>query len=328
MRMILSYLRSRIWALLAACVFGAIFAVVFYLYRLPVQAVGYAFLLCLFPAVPFVAVDFISFRKKHALLAALMDEVALSLDALPVPASQTEADYQALLRALFADRVQLLDRQMRGYDDLVTYYTLWAHQIKTPIAAMRLILQTEDAASPVLAEQLQKIEQYVEMVLCYLRLGAQSTDYVIRTCDLDRIVRACARKYAGQFIRKKLRFEWQPIHAEVLTDEKWLAFVIEQLLSNAIKYTKSGGVFVSFESPATLVIRDTGIGIAPEDLPRVFEKGYTGLNGRTDKRATGIGLYLVKRILEKLGHAIAIESEPGIGTSVFVDLRSKKLDFE
>jgi signal transduction histidine kinase len=329
MRIILSYLRSRMWALLAACAFGAIFAAVFYLYRLPVEAVGYALLLCLFPGAPLIAVDFLAFRKRHALLAALLNEVGLSLDGLPAPASQIEADYQALLRELFRDRALLRDGMERGYRDLTDYYTMWAHQIKTPIAAMRLILQTEDAPdSPELAGQLQRIEQYVEMVLCYLRLDSESTDYVIRTCDLDKIVRACARKYAGQFIRKKLRFELRPIRAEVLTDEKWLSFVIEQIFSNAIKYTRSGGVFVSFEAPATLTIRDTGIGIAPEDLPRVFEKGYTGLNGRDDKRATGIGLYLSRRILLKLGHGIRIESEPDVGTTVRLDLESRKLDFE
>lgn len=328
MRIVLSYLRSRLWALLAACGFGAVFAAVFYLYRLPVAAVGYALLLCLFPAAPIAAIDFLAFRKRHNLLRALIGDVGLTLDGLPEPCSQTEADYQALLRALFSDRAHLRDDMERGYRDLADYYTLWAHQIKTPIAAMRLILQTEGESSPELAEQLQRIEQYVEMALCYLRLGSESTDYVIRKTDLEALVKSCARKYAGQFIRKKLRFEFQPFRAEVLTDEKWLSFVVEQLLSNAVKYTKSGGVFVCFEAPATLVIRDTGIGIAPEDLPRVFEKGYTGLNGRADKRATGIGLHLVRRILGKLGHGIKIESEPGFGTTVRLSLDARRLDFE
>jgi signal transduction histidine kinase len=166
------------------------------------------------------------------------------------------------------------------------------------------------------------------MVLCYLRLGADSTDYVIRTCDLEGIVRECAHRYASQFIRKKLRFHCDCAGFRVLTDEKWLAFAVDQLLSNAIKYTSSGEIYVSVETPATLAIRDTGIGIAPEDLPRVFEKGYTGLNGRSDKRATGIGLYLVKRVLDQLGHSISIESAPGEGTCVRVNLHTRRLDFD
>ena len=114
---------------------------------------------------------------------------------------------------------------------------------------------------------------------------------------------------------------------KVVTDEKWLSFVIEQLLSNALKYTASGGITISLEQPATLCIRDTGIGIAAEDLPRVFEKGYTGYNGRSDKRASGIGLYLCRRICYNLGHAISIESEAGCGTVVKLDLAQKSLQF-
>lgn len=327
--MILSYVKSRIWALIAVFMFSAAFALVFYLYRLPLAAVGYALLLCLFPTFPFLALDFITFRKRHLRLVALLSEISISLEGLPMPASQTETDYQSLLGKLFSDRETMRTEMAQGYEDLAAYYTMWAHQIKTPIAAMRLILQAEDLpSSSELMGQLQRIEQYVEMVLCYLQLGSDSTDYVIRSHDLGEIVTACARKYAGQFIRKKLRLDCAAMHTPVLTDEKWLAFVLEQLLSNAVKYTKVGGVSIYLEAPTTLVIRDTGIGIAPEDLPRVFEKGYTGLNGRTDKRATGIGLYLSKRILDKLGHGIGIESEPGKGTKVSLYLDSRKLGFD
>lgn len=113
----------------------------------------------------------------------------------------------------------------------------------------------------------------------------------------------------------------------VLTDEKWLVFVLEQILSNALKYTKSGSIhiYLSPDAPKTLVIEDTGIGIAPEDLPRIFEKGYTGCNGRADKRSTGIGLYLCRQIMEKLSHTIRIESEMGVGTKVYLGLDTVSL---
>ena len=315
--------------LVAACAVSLVFALVFSLYRLPVAAVGYALLLCLVPAAPLAAWDFVRFRRRHARLAALLSGGMVSPDDLPEPASQAEADDQVLIRALFADRTRLEEAAARGYREIVDYYTLWAHQIKTPIAAMRLILQSEDTPNPPeLSEQLRRIEQYVEMVLCYLRLGSDATDYVIRSCDLDGIVRACARRYASQFIRKKLRFRCDCADVRVLTDEKWLSFAVDQLLSNAVKYTPSGEIAAYVEAPATFVIRDTGIGIAPEDLPRVFEKGYTGLNGRADMRATGIGLYLVKRVLDRLGHAISLESVPGEGTTVRVNLDARRLDFE
>lgn len=168
----------------------------------------------------------------------------------------------------------------------------------------------------------------MEMVLGYLRLESPSSDYVIRNYALDDIVRQAVRKYASQFIRRKLRLEYTPLNVSVITDEKWLLFVIEQVLSNALKYTRSGSVSITLEAPKTLCIHDTGIGIAPEDLPRVFEKGFTGCNGRTDKRATGIGLYLCRRILEKLGHTIAITSTVGEGTTVRIGLQQDALEVE
>ena len=175
---------------------------------------------------------------------------------------------------------------------------------------------------------MQSVEQYVEMVLGYLRHESPSSDYVVRNYALDDIVRQAVRKFASQFIRRKLRLEYAPLNVSVITDEKWLLFVIEQVLSNALKYTRSGSVSITLEAPKTLCIRDTGIGIAPEDLPCVFEKGFTGCNGRTDKRATGIGLYLCRRILEKLGHSITIASTPGAGTTVRIGLQQDALEVE
>ena len=152
--------------------------------------------------------------------------------------------------------------------------------------------------------------------------------FVFRTQALDDIVRQAVRKFASQFIRRKLRLEYAPLNVSVITDEKWLLFVIEQVLSNALKYTRSGSVSITLEAPKTLCIRDTGIGIAPEDLPRVFEKGFTGCNGRTDKRATGIGLYLCRRTLSQLGHTISIQSTPGKGTAVSIHLQRRDLPLE
>lgn len=166
------------------------------------------------------------------------------------------------------------------------------------------------------------------MVLCYLRLDSDSTDYVLKEYELDELIRQAVRKYAASFIRKKLRLEYEPVNCRVLTDEKWMLFVLEQVLSNALKYTKAGSISISQESPGILCIRDTGIGIAPEDLPRIFEKGYTGYNGRSDKKASGIGLYLCKRICRNLGHRIAAESAVGTGTVIRIDFRRAELEVE
>ena len=165
------------------------------------------------------------------------------------------------------------------------------------------------------------------MVLCYLRLDSNSSDLVIKEYDLDSIVKQAVRKFSSQFIRRQLKLVYKPLEKTVLTDEKWLLFVIEQIISNAVKYTLSGGVEIYCEEPLTLCIRDTGIGIAPEDIPRIFEKGYTGCNGRLDKKASGIGLYLCRRICGKLGHKITAESGDS-GTVIKLFLERRRLVIE
>ncbi|MGB4496697.1 MAG: ATP-binding protein, partial [Bacillota bacterium] len=209
--------------------------------------------------------------------------------------------------------------------------TTWAHQIKTPIAAMRLLLQSEQSeTNSELLEQLFKVEQYVEMVLQYLRLENISSDLVLKEHSLDTIVKQAVRKYSNSFIRKKIKLNYAELNHNVLTDEKWLVFVIEQILSNALKYTDSGeiSIYMDDEMPDTLVIEDTGIGIAEEDLPRVFERGFTGYTGRIDKKATGIGLFLCKQILDRLSHTITIESQVGEGTKVKIGLDVIDIDKE
>lgn len=323
-----SFFRARARAYLALLLCAALCAAVFALYNLPWQAALYAGALCLMLLMALAAPDYLKYREKRALLQALAREALLSPERLPAPWDPVEADYQALIRSVHQDRAARLSEEAARFDGMTEYYTLWAHQIKTPIAAMRLLLQEEGPDPKALSDELFKIEQYVEMSLCYLRLGGESADYVLRPADLDEVVKQALRKYALQFIRKKIALDYEPLNAKALTDEKWLLFVVEQVLSNALKYAPGGRVSIRLEPPMTLVLSDTGIGIAPEDLPRVFEKGYTGLNGRWDKRATGIGLYLCKRIMKNLGHGISITSEVGKGTAVYLKLDAKPLQVE
>ena len=196
------------------------------------------------------------------------------------------------------------------------------YSLEAPIAVMRVILQqTDTQENRELAAELFRIEQYVEMALCYVRLGEGSSDLVIQEYDLDDIIRKAVRKFAGQFIRRKIRLVYNGTDVRVLTDEKWLLFIIEQLLSNAVKYTPEGGtVTITVDDKKQLVVTDTGIGISKEDLPRIFEKGYTGYNGRLDKKSTGIGLYLCRTAADKLGHRLLAQSEPGKGSRFIVDL--------
>lgn len=329
MKMLAEYIKLHRRAIGMYFLFAVIFGIIFALWKLPVVPVLYGTALGIFAAVIVAGRDYRRFCEKHRALRALAEEIKFTDRYFPEADGLMEADYQEVIRSLYEDKQRITNQMNYQYTDMMDYYTIWAHQIKTPIAAMRLQLQGEDSeSSRDLLDELQRIEQYVEMVLTYLRLDAGTTDYVLKRYDLDNIIRQAVRKYASQFIRKKIRLVYEPLSCEVLTDEKWLLFVIEQVLSNALKYTRSGEIRITLEPPKTLCIRDTGIGIAPEDLPRVFEKGFTGYNGRSDKKASGIGLYLCRRICGRLNHGISVISKLDEGTEVRIDLNRKKLEVE
>lgn len=324
MEFCLIYLRQHKKAVFVFVLFCLIFASVFALYHLPVGAVFYPALLCAVLGSFFLIFDFYRAYRKYQFLMKLEKLPAAMIEELPRVGSLEDFGYQQIIRKLKEEQRQKEDRMNMRYSDMIDYYTVWVHQIKTPIASMRLNLQKEDSAfSRKISEDLFRIEQYVEMVLCYLRLDSDSTDYVIQEYDLDGIIKQAVRKLAGQFIGKKIRLVYSPPDVKVVTDEKWLLFVLEQVLSNALKYTESGSITIGLEEPETLYVRDTGIGIAPEDLPRIFEKGYTGYNGRSDKKASGLGLYLCRRICGNLGHTIDVDSTPGVGTTVRIRLEQK-----
>ena len=326
-----AYLRYRLKSIVALNCFLLIFLVVYLPYRVDPEAYLYAALLTLVVIAAIVWYDFWKYRKKHLLLRDALGSITVTLDRLPEPGHLIERDYRELLELLHRERADIVSQADGRLSEMVDYYTLWAHQIKTPISAMRLLLQSGDGSSPELEQELFKIEQYVEMVLQYLRLESLSGDLRLEGRPLDELVRQAVKKYSVVFIHKKISLRLEELPGRVLTDEKWIVFVLEQLLSNALKYTPPGGSISLRMAPGTrktLILEDTGIGIQPEDLPRIFERGFTGYNGRMDKKSTGIGLYLCREILGKLGHTIRISSEPGSGTRVFLDFSREEIEIE
>ncbi len=316
------YLRDRLRTAVMLGVFAAVFAVIFGLYHLPLGAVLYPTLLCAVIGLAAAAVFYRREKKRHEAREALLTVPAETVeDMLPPAQTAADEDYQRVIRALAQSRRALAEEAEQSAQEMTDYYTAWAHQIKTPIASMQLRLRQEDTETArQLRSDLRRIEQYADMVMTYLRVDSESTDYRFEPVDLDEIVRETVRKLRGDFILRKLKLSYEPLHATAVTDAKWLAFVVEQLLSNALKYTREGSISIYLEPPLTLCIRDTGIGIAPEDLPRIFEKGYTGITGRTDKKASGLGLYLCSRICRGLQCRLWAESEPDVGTVMRIDL--------
>lgn len=327
LRLVLLYLRARWKVLFASFMCMGVLLVVDFLFARPLAPYLYAAALALACLVVLAVIDFTRFLRRHNTLLrqlALLDE---GLYWLPPSRDLIQRDYQQIAHALeIKANAAVTDMEIRQRE-MEEYYAIWVHQIKTPIAALKLLLEGNAAAST----ELKKIEQYVEMALSYQKLQGLNMDFIAVNCPLDVIARDAVKRCAILFIQKNIRLTVELPHVLVLTDEKWLGFVIEQILTNAVKYTPAGGevtIGMQPDEPSTLFIRDTGIGIRAEDLPRLGEKGFTGYNGHMDKRSTGIGLYLSKSILERLGHGIRFVSAPGKGTTVLLQLDRKKLDVE
>lgn len=324
----LSYIKDKRKILLLAAVWTLAMGVTYWLYALPWEPFVYGAAICLAAGLLAAVIDGYGYWSRHRNLLRLSQKAQQGIPDFAAPRNLEEADYVNLLKKVWQEKENCVMEARRERQESLDYYTLWTHQAKTPIAAMGLMLQGQDTPmSQSLRAELFKTEQYVEMALSYVRLGSGATDYVFRKYSLDDLVRQAVRKYASLFIQKKIKLNLQPLGVYVVTDEKWLTFALGQILSNALKYTGKGSISIRCHTESALVIEDTGIGIAPEDLPRIWDKGFTGYNGRKDKRATGIGLYLCKRILENLSHTIWVESRLGEGTKVYIDFYKKNGNF-
>jgi len=288
-----------------------------------------------------VLVGFFRYSSKVKALSNALKRPVEEQAQLPEATDDVEILYHRLLENQSIARSESESSAAVRQSRMRDYYSMWVHQIKTPISAMKLLLEAEreelgqlmcdEEPQATLTElsdnldsfedELFRIEEYVSMALQYQRVSSTENDFVLEKVSLDGVIRDTIKKYAKIMIRRHIGINYSGTKKQVYTDEKWLAFILEQVLSNAIKYTPKG--FVTIETAEEkdrffITIKDTGIGIKAEDLPRVFEKGYTGYNGHADKKATGIGLYLCRQMADKLGHTIRMESELGKGTKVWI----------
>lgn len=241
-----------------------------------------------------------------------------------------EERYVDLIHAQEKSRVDTENMSAKSSKDMEQYYNIWVHQIKTPISGMNVLLQSMEPTEEVgeLQNQLFSVEQYVDMALQYQKIKSTTNDFSFAEIPLNKVIRENIRKYARLFIAKKLAVRYEETALRVLTDEKWISFVLGQIITNAVKYSDKGSITISAcedERNTYLSVKDEGIGISPEDLPRVFERGYTGYNGRADKKSTGIGLFLCKSVTRMLGHKIQISSEPGKGTEVTIIFSKQRI---
>lgn len=294
------------------------------------EDLAYLLILELFVLGVIMTVDLIRYKARvkqvEDLLKRPVAEQSYNVEAKDI----LEERYVDLIHAQEKSRVDTENISARSSKDMEQYYNIWVHQIKTPISGMNVLLQSMEPTEEVgeLQNQLFSVEQYVDMALQYQKIKSTTNDFSFAEIPLNKVIRENIRKYARLFIAKKLAVRYEETALRVLTDEKWISFVLGQIITNAVKYSDKGSITISAyedECNTYLSVKDEGIGISPENLPRVFERGYTGYNGRADKKSTGIGLFLCKSVTRMLGHKIQISSEPGKGTEVTIIFSKQRI---
>ena len=313
--MIKRFLKEKLTILIVLLACNIVMLSVFLLYRLDLEPFIYAFILNMFLLLCAGGFSFYRYVVKHNERVRIWEMISNGDYPEEEPLTLEEEDYKKIIDLLYERCNTLTNDYNFALQDSKDYFTLWVHQIKTPISVLDMLMKDDTQETRAYRVELFRIEQYVDMVLNYFRLGSESKDLKIVEVSLDKIIKSCIRKYAPLFINKKLAINYEPTDSKILSDEKWLSFIIEQLISNAIKYTNTGSITISVKDDA-ITISDTGIGIQAEDLPRIFEKGYTGFNGRSGSKSSGLGLYLCSMAAQKLSLKLTVKSEPGKG-SVF-----------
>ncbi|MFT8917552.1 MAG: sensor histidine kinase [Oenococcus sp.] len=303
--------RENRLAFFSVLAFIAVMCATFYLRHVPLEILWSALLFGMTILILFVLYRYYQFRRRHAeRVRQLVPEVDLKAESL------AEADMLRLLAEQKDFYEAKLARITQFDEELTDVVSIWSHQMKVPLSVLDLMGQTGDFTTDDIKEQTFQLENYLDLLLNHLRLNHQQTDYRFTKVPLKALLQRVVRKFAPVFIRKNLRVQIDG-DAVWTTDEKWLALVLEQIISNSVKYTKSGGVVITIR-PDAIQIQDTGIGILKEDLPRLFDHGFTGYNGRRFQKATGLGFFLVKEVADHLSLTVHVDSQINQGTVVTI----------
>lgn len=296
---------------------AALFFLTFYLYNLKLQPFWDGLLFTAFLLLVDFILNFPKFMKRQKYLAFLTKHELYQYAhlELPKPINSTEQAYQTLVKSLLSQKEAQVENNLKTKKTLLDDFGLWLHQIKTPLAALDLMTQTNTTNPIAIKSELVQINDYLQMLLSYLRQNLEHEDLVIQSLNLAPIVKKIVKKYALFFSKKDVQLHLTNLDQTVISDEKWLTFILEQVIFNALKYTEHGQLTITYQNQQ-LIVADTGIGIRTEDLPRVFEKGYTGYNGREYQRASGLGLYLSKTAANRIGLKMVLTSTLKKGTTL------------
>ena len=302
------YLKMKKTSIIGILGVYAILFVFVYLYRIPIEVILYPFILTIVFVLMVLLFDYIKYKEKVNKISQICNDISSCYSVKINDKNIFDEYYLDIINELLKENRKQVSQIQKKVSDINDYFSIWVHQIKTPIASMKLKIDNEQMDLLQLASDLNRIDHYVDLVLSFLKFDEEKIDLYFRKTDVDRIMRESLKKFSNDFIIKKIRLDYKLSKREVLTDEKWLSFVFDQLLSNALKYTDKGTISIYYDGDSCLCIKDSGLGIALADMERLFEKVFTGYNGRQYKKASGIGLYMCKRMCDKLNIAISIES--------------------
>lgn len=306
--------------------FMIIFGVFMYL-RIPLVIILLTWFIWFLPLLAYMVLNYIKWSRYINDIRRVLEELDkkyLLPEVIDEPNFLLGEEINDVLRELSKSMHENVKHYRTEQEEYREYIEMWIHEIKTPIASSRLVIENNyNDVTRKIDYQIDRIDNFIEQVLYYTRSDEVSKDYIIKELELDSIVKKVVKKNYRDFISKKIKLEIEEIKETIYSDSKWVEFIVNQILVNSVKYTKEkeGVIKISANSQGNsvvLIIEDNGVGIIERDLDRIFEKGFTGENGRRFGKSTGIGLYLCKRLCDKLGLGLKLESKLNKGTKVRV----------
>ena len=321
------YVKDRTLFLLVNFILFIIMCGILSLANMKSNVIFFIFCIWFFPILTYIAIEFYKQKMLYNELYSVMeslDQKYLLTEIIREPENIEGKLIYDVLRQINKDMHEHVKSYRDRENEYREYIETWVHEIKTPIASTRLIIENnKNAITRNIQDEIKKIEEYIEQVLYYSRSNHVSKDYLIKEISLADLVRRVIKRNSRDFISKGISVDMEAVEGTAYSDAKWLEFIMNQLIGNAIKYTKEreGKVIIHTvrnENSIVLTIEDNGIGIIEKDINRVFEKGFTGENGRKFGTSTGIGLYLCKKLAEQLGLGFSLTSKVGDGTKVSI----------
>lgn len=283
------------------------------------------FLIWFSPLIIYMIMDFIAKKRFYDDITGIIDKIDKKY-LLPEVVKRPSYYEGKIIYDVLSECNRNMHEHVNFYKNLQReyreYIETWVHEIKTPISSSRLIIEnSESKEKNVLSDELRKIEEYINQALYYSRSTDVSNDYIVKEFEVKEAVKEVIRNNRRDFINKRISIDVEEVSGRVITDLKWVKFIINQIIINAIKYSKENSGSIKIYTTEgieniILTIEDDGVGISKKDVNRVFDKGFTGTNGRKYGKSTGIGLYLCKKLCEKLGLGISLSSIEGKGTKV------------